>query len=871
MTPLPIDAHLPEIVRRLGEAKSLVIVAEPGAGKTTRVPPAILRGGILPREHPNLVMLQPRRVAARAAAQRIAEENGWEVGGEVGYQIRFEKRIGKNTRLRVLTEGVLTRQMLDDPFLEGVGAVVLDEFHERSLHVDLAIAMLREMQQTVRPDLLLIVMSATLEAETAARFLGGCPVVRVPGRTFAVEIEYRAHGEAALAERVAAAVEEVTGRANSRGDVLVFLPGAQEIRRVGRLLEPVGERSDLAILPLHGSLPPEQQTLALRPSGRRKVILSTNIAETSLTIEGVRWVIDSGLARVPAFDPRRGLDRLELKRISKASATQRAGRAGRTGAGTCVRLWSAKEQAELDEFELPEIMRVDLAGAVLDLHAWGKADAAAFAWFERPPVAALESAQRLLEMLGALDEGGVTPMGKRLISLPLHPRIGRLLCAAAEAGCTEEGATLAALLCERDIRRPDFNQPMHSRGPATQGDSDLLVRIQDLAEAQRHHFAAHLGEGGIDAIAARQVAQVRDELRWIGRRLGRREVAPGESPGAKWGEGVQRRRSGSPGSDETLLKLLLWAYPDRVCRRRAGDRAAGVMTGGGGVRLDAESVVRQSELFLALDARDDPRSGAREALVRIASAIRAEWLWEMFPQSISRQRTTVFDERRGRVVGRGVVRYRDLILSEESDAPVDGSDETLAAALRPRAAEFFGKDQRAGNFLARVGLLRKWMPEHPWPAFDENELGDVLAELCAGKKSVEEIERLPLADALEARLGFAMARVLREQAPETIEVPSGSRIRLEYGANQPPVLKVRLQEVFSWGQTPRIAAGRVAVVLHLLGPNYQPVQITGDLRSFWATAYFQVRKDLRVRYPKHSWPDDPLRARPQAKGGRQRK
>jgi len=848
MTPLPIDVHLPEIVRRLQEAKSLVIVAEPGAGKTTRVPPAILRGGMLSADHPNLVMLQPRRVAARAAAQRIAEENSWEVGGEVGYQIRFEKRIGKNTRLRVLTEGVLTRQMLDDPFLEGVGAVLLDEFHERSLHIDLAIAMLREMQQTVRPDLLLIVMSATLEAETASRFLGDCPVVRVPGRTFAVEIEYRPHGDAAIGPRVANAVEDVIGRADLGGDVLVFLPGAQEIRRVGRLLEPLGKRNDLAIFPLHGSLPPEQQTLALRPSNRRKVILSTNIAETSLTIEGVRWVIDSGLARVPAFDPRRGLDRLELKRISKASAIQRAGRAGRTGPGTCVRLWSAKEQAELDEFELPEVMRVDLAGAVLDLHAWGKADAAAFGWFEQPPVAALESAQRLLEMLGALDDGGVTPMGERLISLPLHPRIGRLLCAAAEAGCVEEGATLAALLGERDIRRPDFSQPMHARGPATQGDSDLLLRMQDLAEAERYRFAAHLNDRGIDVIAARQVAQVRDELLRIGRRLG--DV-----------------RSMRP-SDETLLKLLLWAYPDRVCRRRAGDRAAGVMTGGGGVRLDAESVVRQSELFLALDARDDPRSGTREAMVRIASAIREEWLWAMFPQSILRERTTVFDERRGKVVGRGVVRYRDLVLSEEADAQVDSPGETLAAALRPRAAELFAKDEQAANFLARVGLLKKWMPEHPWPAFDANELGDALAELCAGKKSVEEIERLPLADALEARLGFPLDRLLRGQAPETIEVPSGSRIRLEYAANQPPVLKVRLQEVFSWRETPRIAAGRVAVVLHLLGPNYQPVQITGDLKSFWATTYFQVRKDLRVRYPKHSWPDDPLTAKPQAKGGR---
>ncbi|HEY1922680.1 MAG TPA: ATP-dependent helicase HrpB, partial [Tepidisphaeraceae bacterium] len=827
MTSLPIDAHLPEIVRQLQSAKSLIIVAEPGAGKTTRVPPAILRAGILPADHPNVVMLQPRRVAARASANRIADENGWELGGEVGYQIRFEKRIGKNTRLRVLTEGILTRQMLNDPFLEGVGAVILDEFHERSLNIDLAIAMLREMQQTVRPDLLILVMSATLEAETAARFLGNCPVVRVPGRTFPVEIEYQPHGNAALPPRVAAAVEQIITRPDSTGDVLVFLPGAQEIRRVGHLLEPLADGNNLAILPLHGSLPAEQQTLALRPNSRRKVILSTNIAETSLTIEGVRWVIDSGLARVPAFDPRRGLDRLELKRISKASATQRAGRAGRTRPGTCVRLWSAKEQNDLDDFELPEVMRVDLAGAVLDLHAWGKADASAFAWFEQPPAAALESAQRLLEMLGALDDGAVTPMGERLISLPLHPRIGRLLCAAAEAGCVEEGATLAALLCERDIRRPDFSQPFHSRGPVTQGDSDLLLRMQDLTEAERYRFAAHLNDRGIDTIAARQAAQLTDELLRIARRL---SDVPRAEP-----------------TDESLLKLLLWAYPDRVCKRRTGDPAAGAMTGGGGVRLDPESVVRQSELFVALDARDDPRSGSREALVRIASAIRAEWLFEMFPQSISRERNTQFDEKRGRVVARGLVRYQDLILTEESDAPVDAPGDALANALRPRAAEIFAKNERAANFLARISLLKKWMPEHPWPAFDANELGDVLAELCVGKRSIEEIERLPLADALENRLAYPLDRVLHQQAPETIKVPSGSQINLEYAANQPPVLKVRLQEVFSWLETPRIAGGRIAVVLHLLGPNYQPVQITNDLQSFWAKTYFQVRKDLRMR------------------------
>ena len=410
MSPLPIDAVLPEVVARLREpGRSLVLVAPPGAGKTTRVPPAVLRAGLLSREHPNLVMLQPRRVAARASAERIADENGWQLGREVGYHVRFDRRLGPDTRLRVLTEGILTRQLLADPFLEGVGAVLLDEFHERSLHTDVTVALLREVQQTVRPDLILVIMSATLEAEPAAAFLGGCPVVRAEGRTFPVEISYqRPRAQSSLPDRAADAVTEVLTAADSSpitphaslaadsslgtqhsslppGDVLVFLPGAEEIRRTQRRLEPLAERAGLLLLPLHGSLPAEEQTRALRPARQRKVILATNIAETSLTIDGVTTVVDAGYARVAGYDPRRGLDRLELARVSKASATQRAGRAGRTAPGRCVRLWSEREHAALADFERPEVMRVDLAATVLALHAWGKPDPRVFGWYEPPP------------------------------------------------------------------------------------------------------------------------------------------------------------------------------------------------------------------------------------------------------------------------------------------------------------------------------------------------------------------------------------------------------------------------------------------------------------------------------------------------------
>jgi ATP-dependent helicase HrpB len=852
MIALPIDSELPGIVQRLRKSRSLVIVAAPGAGKTTRVPPAILRAGLLSPDYPNLVMLQPRRVAARAAAQRIAQENHWEIGGEVGYHIRFEKKVSPHTRLRVLTEGILTRQMLADPFLTGVGAVLLDEFHERSLHSDLAVAMLREMQQTVRNDLLIIIMSATLEATAASRFLGGCPIIDVAGRTFPIEIEYQPHGNLPIVGRVVSAItEEVTkSHAKNRGDVLVFLPGAEEIRRTMRQLEQLALQHDLAILPLHGSLSADQQTLALQPWSRRKVILATNIAETSLTIDGVTVVIDSGLARVPMFDPRRGLDRLELKRISQASSAQRSGRAGRTAPGKCVRLWSAKEQAALEEFESPEVCRVDLCSAVLDLHAWGKPDPKAFDWFERPPPQSLESAQRLLEMLGALDSSDLTALGRRLMKLPVHPRLGRLLCAAVDAGCGEQGASLAALLSEKDILRPDFTLPPHLRGPSTQADSDLLIRLDILEQSSNRGHFGHRED--VDPIAIRQTLQARDELRRLARRLG------AQSP--------------HPPLHETLLKLMLYAYPDRVCRRRTSDPNSAAIVGGGAVRLAPESVVRQPEFFLALEARHDPRNPTGEASVRIATAIDVRWLGELFPNSIVRQRSTIFDPQRQRVLGHGVVRYRDLILSEDRDAPIDPvqASQALAAELAPRARELFIANEAAAGFLARVALLRQYMPEHPWPSFEDAQLGELISGLCEGKKSIEEVGRANLAAALESALHYPLDRLLRQHAPESIDVPTGNSIRLTYAIGQPPVLAVRLQEIFGWTDTPRIASGRVAVLLHLLGPNYRPVQITSDLRSFWSTTYFQVRKDLRVRYPKHSWPDDPLTAKPQARGGPRR-
>ncbi len=861
MVSLPIDAHLPEIVARVREARALVLVAEPGAGKTTRVPPAILRAGLLGGEHPNLVMLQPRRVAARASAVRIAEENNWSLGGEVGYHVRFDRKIGPQTRLRVLTEGILTRQLLDDPFLDGVGAVILDEFHERSLHTDVTIALLREVRQTVRPDLILIVMSATLDAEPVAQFLGGAPVVLVPGRTFPIDMSYAAQqGNMRLSERTAAAVSDSLARpfaGASKDDVLVFLPGAEEIRRTHRLLEPARQEQNLLIVPLHGSLPFEEQQRALRPARERKVILATNIAETSLTIDGVSTVIDSGFARVAGFDARRGLDRLELTRISQASATQRAGRAGRTGPGRCIRLWSEKEHRQLEPFEAPEIKRVDLCSTVLMLHAWGKPDPRAFGWYEAPEERTLAAAERLLFMLGALSSeaaGQITPLGRRMMELPVHPRLARLLVEAAGGGSLEEAACVAALLSEKDIVSRDAGPYFpRSRQAADRGDSDLRRRLILLAEAERDRFHPSLRDRGVDPVAARQTVKTRDELLRVAGRASTKSA---------------RTKS----TEVDLLDMPLLAYPDRVCRRRGGDPAAGTMVGGGGVRLAPESVVWDSELFVAIDARQDERSNTREAAVKVASAVTEIQLRALFPASVRDLREAVYDEERQRVVGVTSTWYRDLLLHEEKDAQVSAiiAGKALGDALRKRGKEIFYEDEAATRLLARLDLLRRAMPEQAWPVFDDAVLGDLLAEASAGKRSLEDVRRQSLAQILKSQLLYPLDRLLDQHAPETIEVPTGNQIKIDYSSGGAPILAVRLQELFGLADTPRIAGGRVAVVLHLLGPNYRPVQITEDLRNFWATTYFQVRKDLRARYPKHSWPEDPMTAPPTARGGRRK-
>jgi ATP-dependent helicase HrpB len=846
--PLPVDAALPELLAALGRHASAVLRAPTGAGKTTRVPPALLDAGLAGRGR--IVMLEPRRLAARAAARRMAQERGGQPGEAFGYHVRFDRCAGPGTRVLAVTPGVLLRMLQDDPYLESAAVVIFDEFHERGLESDLALGMVRLVQQTVRPELRVVVMSATLAAGPVAEYLGGCPVVVSEGRHYPVEIHYEPRPEhRPWPAAVAQAVERLLDQTG--GDLLVFLPGLYEIRQAARQLEPLAREHNLAVLPLYGDLPAEQQDAALLPLGQRKVVLATNVAETSVTVEGVTGVVDTGLARTLEYDPGVGLDRLRLTPVSRASADQRAGRAGRTGPGVCVRLWSEASQRGRPEQTEPEIRRVDLAGAVLQLLCLGEADVLRFPWLDPPREAAAEQALTLLRRLGAADDRGVTALGRALARLPVHPRLGQLLVEGQRYGNPGQAALAAALLSERDPfpRAPDDG----SRGPGGRHatDSDVLERVDALEEFERTH-RPDSPLGPLNRAAARFVLRARDQLLRAVRQEARRADFPKADPGA------------AVPAEEAVPRALLAAFPDRLARRREAGSPRGVMVGGRGVRLAPSSGVRDAELFVCVDVD----AGRAEALVRQASAVRREWL----PADRLTVATEVlFDEAAERVAARRRVRFEDLVL-EETSAPLPDGERT-AGVLAGAAAARFDRvlppdDSPAGLFLRRVRCLREWMPELGLPAFDEADLRDVLAGLCYGRRSFAELRDAPWLDALKARLTAAQRQAVEREAPERITVPSGSRVALRYEAGRPPVLAVRIQEVFGLRDTPRVAGGRVRVLLHLLGPNYRPQQVTDDLASFWANTYPQVRKELRARYPRHAWPEDPHTAAPQRRPAR---
>jgi ATP-dependent helicase HrpB len=829
-SPLPIDPVLPEVVAELRRQSNLVLRAPTGAGKTTRVPPALLDAGLA--DGGRIIMLEPRRLAARAAARRMADERDGRLGDEIGYQVRFDRQCGPNTRILVVTPGILIRLLHDDPFLESTRVVIFDEFHERGLDSDLALGMVRLVQQTVRPELRIVVMSATLAVESVSGYLGDCPIIVSEGRSYPVEIIHEARPERQpwpLA--VAQAVERTLER--TPGDLLVFLSGLQEIRQTSRHLEPLAAERDLAVLPLHGELPAEQQDAALMPQTRRKVVLATNVAETSVTVEGVTGVVDSGLARMLVFDPRIGLDRLQLTPISRASAEQRAGRAGRTQPGICVRLWSAGAHRSRPEQTEPEIRRVDLAGAVLQLLCLGETDVLRFPWLEPPREAVVAQALALLRRLGAVGENGVTELGRAMARLPVHPRLARLLIEGQRFGQPRRVALAAALLAERDPFARSLDEPF-AAGPRHATTSDVLDRLEALEEFERSGRTV-TARGSLHRAAAHFVLRARDQL-----------LRSLRSP----------RQRHTHSKDEVVLRSLLTAFPDRVARRREAGSRRGVMVGGRGVRLAPSSGVLDAEFFLCIDVD----AGQTETLVRQASAIDRDWLPA---EHMSTAIEVAFDSQTERVAAKRRVRFADLVI-EETEAPLPDGEAT-SGVLAAAAAEHLERvippdDTPAGLYRTRVRCLREWIPELQLPPLDDAELREVLLWLCNSCRSFADLRKADWLQALQNRLNHIQRQAVEREAPERLLVPSGSRIALRYELGRPPILGVRIQELFGWTHTPRLGSGRVPVLLHLLAPNYRPQQVTDDLASFWANTYPQVRKDLRARYPKHAWPEDPWTA-----------
>jgi ATP-dependent helicase HrpB len=860
--PLPIDPLLPELAAALRDHPALVLEAPPGAGKTTRVPPALLAAGLA--GDGEIVVLEPRRLAARMAARRVAEERGERPGETVGWQVRFEDVSGPGTRIRYVTEALLVRRILSSPALPGVGAVVLDEFHERHLQGDLALALLRRLIASgARPDLRLVVMSATLDAAPVARFLGA-PSLRSEGRAFPVAVEHLSPEEAArdlrLEERVAAAARRAL-RQEADGHVLAFLPGAAEIRRARERLEGV----DAEVFPLHGDLPPDEQDRAVRPSARRKVILSTNVAETSVTIEGVAAVVDSGLARVASHSPWSGLPTLQLAKVSRASAAQRAGRAGRTRPGRCLRLYTRHDHDGRPEFDLPEIRREDLAETALALAALG---VDGLEWLDPPPEAAWAAARELLRRLGALDgAGAITALGRRLLRFPLHPRLARLVVAAEDAGAGRAGALLAALLGERDIR-----ERWEARGAgAPTGPSDLLELASLFEEASRARFAEGklralgLAPGAVQAVerARRQVAG-----------MVRGSPSPASPSSSSSGRGSSS--SSIHPDDEPLLRATLAAFPDRIARRRAPGSDEVVLAGGGSARLAPESAVREAPLLVAVDAEErraraaagpGARPGGAGVTVRLASAVTQEMLLDLFPDALRYEEDVRWNAEAERVDAFERLLYGDLVLEESRAARVapERAAAVLAEQALARGARSFAEEGALDRLAARIAFAARHAPESGLAARGEEDFAAALRDACQGRRSFAELREAGLEGALLARLPPAGRASLERLAPERVTLPGGRTVRVHYdGGEKPPWIESRLQDFFGLADGPRLAAGRVPLVLHLLAPNGRAQQVTTDLAGFWQRHYPALRRELMRRYPRHAWPEDPLHAEPPA-------
>jgi ATP-dependent helicase HrpB len=839
--PLPIDTLKDGLVAACGRVRRLVLRAPTGSGKSTRIPQMLLDLNLVQGQ---IVVLQPRRIAARLLAARIAQEREVRLGGEVGYQIRFERVESAQTRIKFVTEALLLRQMASDPELKGVGAVVFDEFHERNLHSDVALALARRLQETHRPDLLIMAMSATLDTEAVAKWLGSAETLAADGRAYPVQIEYTHMPRNSTRPIWDAAAEQVRRvlREESEGDILVFMPGSYEIMRTIGAVRNLPESGGVDILPLYGELPPEEQDRAVKPSPGRKVIVATNVAETSLTIPGVRAVVDAGLARIARFDPHRGIDTLLIEPVSQASAEQRAGRAGRTGPGRCIRLWSQTDHEARPLREVPEIKRVDLSETILLLLSSGWGDAATFPWYEKPDEKALQRALTVLADLGAVDtQGKLTPIGRRMSVFPAHPRYARMLLAAGELDCVYEVCRIAGLAQGRDIlfRKVD-DRTENARDSVEQEDgSDFFPRLALLQRAVEMKFDADACDRfGVHGQAARQADQAaRQFLR----------LAEGQ---------------GLPVSDRiadpaAIRRCLLLGFSDRLAvRLDAGTLRCALVHGRTG-ELRRESSIRNAKLLVVAEVDEIQARGGVTTYLSLATAIEEAWLQELFPAEFSTVNHVRYDATQRRVVTRVERRFRDLVLEakERDDAPSDAASRILAEEVAAGRLELEKWDAPVDAWIRRVNFLSKHCPELGIPVFDDAARRMVIEEVCTGAVAYRDIRDRPVFGVVRGWLTHEQAMALESYCPEKIILPRKKHpARIEYTADGQAEIEATVQELYDFpGSKLRVCLGKVPMVICIQSPARRTQQRTTDLDAFWKGSYEGVKKELRGRYPKHEW------------------
>lgn len=840
---LPVDLVLPDLLATLTQRSALVLQAPPGSGKTTRVPLALLgwqsdaSGHMTRLEEPawlagrRVVMLEPRRLAARSAARYMASLIGEPVGQRIGYRTRLDTRISAGTRIEVVTEGILTRLLRDDPELSDYAAVIFDEFHERSLQADLGLALTRECQDVLRDDLRLIVMSATLDPLPLSRLLGDAPVLSCEGRLHPVTISYSPPDRLPLPDHLRQEILRLLHQ--ETGSLLVFLPGEGEIRRLAERLQDALP-PDVDLCPLFGQLAGEDQDRAIAPAaaGRRKVVLATSIAETSLTIEGIRVVVDAGLMRVPCFDPGSGMTRLVTHRVSQANAEQRRGRAGRLGPGHCLRLWSGEEQQRLRPFATPEILAADLADLVLALAAWGTRDPAGMAWLDPPPAPAWAQARDQLTALGALTaDGSITAHGEAMQRLGLPPRLAHLLLCGRAEGLSRLAADLAALLAERD-----------------------LLGSRDGADIH-HRLAVLRGERASTGVDRGRLRLVRDSARRL------MDSTPHTAAGKPPRDSTLTKRVDRADSPADVGRLLARAWPDAVARRRPGNAPRYLLASGRGATLPADDALA-GEPWLVVVETDGQ---AREARIFQAASVDAADIESLFADRISTQDDLAWDAQAGAVSARRLRRLGAIVIDEQP-LPRPAAEVLLpafVAGVQASGSDVLPWTPALRQWQARVNILHDLVPSD-WPDVSDAQLLVTLADWAGpwltGMRRLADLASLPLQDALGSLLSWPQQQELERQLPRSLDVPSGSTVDIDYTAEHGQVLAVKLQEVFGWQDTPRLADGRIALTMHLLSPARRPIAVTGDLASFWRNAYGEVRKDLRGRYPKHPWPEDPLTA-----------